>query len=133
MIATLPGVSPAGQVELDVAGLRSSKGTLKICLTTAPDHFPDCQDDPAARRLTVAARDAAMLRFDGLPSADYAIALIHDENANSRLDTFAGIPREGIGFSRNPKLLFGPPRFSAARFPVGGQAVAETVKVRYFL
>jgi uncharacterized protein (DUF2141 family) len=110
------------------------RGDVMVCLTTAPDHFPDCQDDPAARKLKVRATAAGALRFDWLPSADYAIALIHDENGNGRLDTFVGMPREGFGFSRNPAIRFGPPRFDAARFTVaGGPATAERVKVKYLL
>ncbi len=104
-----------------------------VCLTTAPDHFPDCQDDPAARKATVRATTAATMRFDWLPSADYAVALVHDENGNGKLDTFVGMPREGFGFSRNPAIRFGPPRFASARFAVGGGVVAEQVKVKYLL
>jgi uncharacterized protein (DUF2141 family) len=127
-------VSPAGRVELDIKGLRSAKGDLRICLTAAATHFPNCHDDPAARRLIVPATAAAAgLRFEQLPSADYAIALIHDENSNRRLDTMAGVPREGFGFSRNPRVLFGPPRFSAARFAVAGGMTTERVTVKYLL
>ena len=61
------------------------------------------------------------------------MAVIHDENDNARLDRFAGIPREGFGFSRNPPLGFGPPRFSAARFPVDGDAAMQQVRLRYLL
>jgi len=104
-----------------------------VCVTAAPDHFPDCQDDPAARKATVRAANAAALRFDWLPSADYAVALIHDENGNGRLDTFMKLPREGFGFSRNPAIRFGPPRFDSARFAVAGAPVAERVQVKYLL
>ena len=75
----------------------------------------------------------AALRFEGLPHRAYAIALIHDENGNHKLDTFAGIPREGFGFSRNPTLGFGPPRFAAARFAVAGDAERQQVRMRYIL
>lgn len=133
MLVLLPGASPAGRVDLGVAGLRSARGNVMVCLTTAADHFPDCQDDPAARRITVPATAAATMRFDWLPSADYAVALVHDENGNGRLDTLFAMPREGFGFSRNPAIRFGPPRFSSARFVVAGGAVAERVKVKYLL
>ena len=73
-----------------------------------------------------------MPQFAGLPSGDYAIALFHDENANGRLDRVAGIPTEGVGFSNNPQLLFGPPRFVQSRFAVTSGAVDELV-VKYFL
>jgi uncharacterized protein (DUF2141 family) len=44
-----------------------------------------------------------------------------------------GVPREGVGFSRNPRLIFGPPSFADARFPVAAQPVEEIVRLKYFL
>ena len=66
------------------------------------------------------AANAGGVRIAGLGRGDYAVSVIHDENNNAKLDTFAGIPREGFGFSRNPAIRFGPPKFSAAD-PVGGE------------
>ena len=74
-----------------------------------------------------------VVSFPALPDGSYAISLFHDENGNNRLDTFAGIPREGVGFSRNPRLVFGPPRFSAAEFAIEQRATSQTVRLRYFL
>ncbi|PTQ13409.1 hypothetical protein CLG96_04750 [Sphingomonas oleivorans] len=128
----LPGASPGTQLDVGIAALRSQKGALLVCLTRDPAHFPDCKNDPAARHLTVAAA-SPVIRFSDLPSGDYALSLIHDENGNGRLDMFAGIPREGIGFSRNPRLLFGPPRFSAVRFHVEGGLITQDIRIRYFL
>ncbi len=101
------------------------------CLTTHPDKFPNCQDDPQARRLTVPTRQAAMLKFEGLPSGTYALALIHDENGNGKLDTMMGIPKEGFGFSNNPAIRFGPPSFASAGVAVTSGQVDRTVKVKY--
>lgn len=63
----------------------------------------------------------------------YAVALFHDENANGRLDKFAGVPREGLGFSNNPRIRFGPPSFAQARLAISGSDVSIPVRVRYFL
>ncbi len=132
--ALLAAGSPPGSVDADVTGLRSAKGQVLVCMTMRADYFPGCQDDPAARRLRVAADSATGLKFTGLPTGNYAIALIHDENGNNRLDTMFGIPREGFGFSRNPAIRFGPPRFDAAQFPVsGGMQVGTSVRVKYML
>ncbi len=132
--ALLMGASPPGSVDAGVVGLRSTKGQVLVCLTAQADHFPDCQDDPNARRLKVPAGSAGSLRFNGLPTGNYAIALIHDENGNNKLDTTFGIPREGFGFSRNPVIRFGAPSFSSAQFSVSGSsAVGETVRVKYML
>ena len=133
LFVALLGAAPLASLDVGIDGLRSAKGELLVCLTTEPEHFPDCQDDPAARRLTVATQRAGTLHFNGLPSGTYALAMIHDENGNDRLDTFAGIPREGVGFSRNPRLTFGPPRFKAAGFPVMTGNSEERIRVKYFL
>ena len=129
----LSGAAAPGSVDADITGLRSAKGQLLVCLTTRPDRFPDCQTDPYARRMTVAVSAGRELRFEGLPSGDYALALIHDENGNGKLDTMMGIPREGFGFSRNPAIRFGPPKFAEARIAVTSGATDETIRVKYLL
>jgi uncharacterized protein (DUF2141 family) len=125
----LIGSAPPGEVELALDGLRSAKGVVQICLTRDAQRFPDCA--PGSLRTVPAAQTS--IRFDGLPSGAYAVALFHDENRNARLDTMLGIPREGFGFSRNPPIRFGPPKFTAARFPVASGETAERVQVKYLL
>ncbi|MEZ5709097.1 MAG: DUF2141 domain-containing protein [Blastomonas sp.] len=131
-LAMLPAAAPVSTLTVEVDQLRSSKGLLQLCLTRDKTHFPDCQDDPEAFRRTV---DAASphITFAALPVGDYALSVVHDENANSRLDTFAGIPREGVGFSRNPRFTFGPPKFTNALFSASQGAVSQRVKIKYFL
>jgi uncharacterized protein (DUF2141 family) len=103
---------------------------IRICLTADPDNFPACVDDAKALTRTLPASVHAT-SFSGLPQRGYALAIIHDENSNAKLDTIAGIPREGYGFSRNAAVRFGPPRFDAARFMLAGDAEMQQVKMRY--
>jgi uncharacterized protein (DUF2141 family) len=129
----LVGASPIASLELDVTNLRSAKGVLQICLTARPESFPDCKDDPRAVSRSAPA-SSPRVQFEGLVPGNYAAAIIHDENGNKKLDTVMGIPREGFGFSRNPVVRFGPPKFDAARFPVEGAAAKpQQVKMRYLL
>lgn len=131
-MSLLPGAAPTGTLDLQFTELRSAKGVLRICVTTDPAHFPDCKGEARAITRTIGASQPHVV-IEGLPGGDYAVSVIHDENGNGKLDTFAGIPREGIGFSRNPKLAFGPPRFTAASFAVAGAAVKQSVRMKYFL
>lgn len=126
----LPAASPVGSFDLEVTNLRNAKGVLQICLTARPDSFPDCRDDPRAISRTISAAHPAT-RFEGLASANYAVAVIHDANSNKKLDTMMGIPREGFGFSRNPTITFGPPKFTSASFPLDG--AKQQVKMKYML
>lgn len=131
--ASLSGAAAPGSVAADVSGLRSGKGQILVCMTTRADMFSRCDKDPKAHRLTVPVAQAENIRFDGLPTGEYAIALIHDENNNNKLDTMMGIPKEGFGFSRNPVIRFGPPSFAAAQFPVATSRVEEGIRVKYML
>ena len=127
--ALLLGAASPGTVELELTGLRSAKGLVQVCLTRDSARFPECGPEAL---LTLPARQAR-LRVDGLATGSYAVALFHDENRNGRLDTMLGIPREGFGFSRNPPVAFGPPKFKAARFVVASGATEQRVQLKYLL
>ncbi len=50
-----------------------------------------------------------------MPPGDYAVAAIHDENRNAKLDrNLIGIPKEGFGFANNPPVRWSAPAFRAA-------------------
>lgn len=128
----LGGAAPVSRLDVALDHLRSTKGNIRVCLTADPANFPACIDDADAVTLTVPARQGHF-SFDALPRGTYAMAVIHDENGNGRLDTFAGIPREGYGFSRNAPVRFGPPRFAAARFTLDGENGSQRITLRYIL
>ncbi len=124
---------PNSTLEIDIAGLRSNKGIILICLTANPASFPDCEGGKDSKLLRVFASKAAEpVAVKGLAPGNYAISLVHDENANGRLDKAILIPREGFGFSRNPKITFGPPKFSAVEVAVGQGDVRIPVKMKYY-
>jgi uncharacterized protein (DUF2141 family) len=131
---SLPAPSAeAIDVSISVEGLRSAKGNVLVCLTANPRAFPDCSKDASASRAQIAARLAGTFQLSVPHSGDYAISLIHDENGNGKLDTRLMIPREGFGFSRNPTITFGPPKFASARFAVGEAGSRQVVKMKYML
>jgi uncharacterized protein (DUF2141 family) len=120
-------------LDVSVYGLRSMKGNVLVCATANPKFFPDCSKDPKSYRAKVAARDAANVSFAGVAKGTYAIALLHDENANSKMDMAIFLPKEGFGFSRNPAVVTGPPKFKAAAFAVDAAEVSQRVKMKYML
>jgi uncharacterized protein (DUF2141 family) len=127
-------LATTGQLDVRFEGLRSTKGYLRACLTQDRTHFPKCERDPVAITGSVAAGSSAHLVFARVPPGDYALLVFHDENGNSRMDTMLGIPREGVGFSRNPRLRFGAPGFDSVVISVpAGPAKETAVKLQYFL
>jgi uncharacterized protein (DUF2141 family) len=123
----------ASTLDVNVTGLRSMKGNVLVCVTANPKFFPDCSKDPKGLRAKVAARDSGSVSFAGVAQGTYAVALLHDENGNSKMDMAVFLPREGFGFSRNPAVVTGPPKFKSAAFAVDGAEVSQRVKMKYML
>ncbi len=124
--------APTSSLEVDLEGLRNARGVIQACLMRDRRSFPDCKADPAAVKETVLA-DGSRLLFTNLPPGSYALALFHDENANRKLDTILGIPREGFGFSRNPVVRFGAPRYDQVSIELGPGFTRVRVRLQYLL
>lgn len=131
-LMTSAGASPPADVQIEVANMRNAKGVIHACLTRHPSHFPDCSDDPAALKHSVDAADP-IVRFAGVAPGRYAVTVFHDENRNGRLDMFLGVPREGFGFSRNPVIRFGPPKFQQVGIDLGAGQTRLAVRMQYIL
>lgn len=132
MLAAI-GIQPStSTLEIDLEGLRNSRGMIVACLTQDRSLFPDCGADPRAIRQTLRITSTRIV-FDRVPSGDYALSLFHDENANRRLDTLFGIPKEGFGFSRNPVIRFGAPRYDKVNIQLGPGQTRIRVRLQYLL
>jgi len=125
-------VGNAAALTVTITGLRNKRGAVLICLTRNRSHFPNCSHDPAALSRTVAA-STRTIEFPQIVLGTYAIAVFHDENDNGKLDTFMGIPREGFGFSCNPKLGFGAPQFDKVNIKIVPGLSRATVHIQYVL
>lgn len=123
--------NPSANLRVDIEGLRGHKGLLRFCLTRNPNYMK-CDGDHSAVRLSVSAATGAVT-FEDMAPGQWSLLLIHDSNANGKLDTRFGIPREGFGFSGNPAIGFGPPRAGAVRFALPSGSSHQNVKVRYIL
>jgi len=132
MIPLLLSAAETSTLEVDLDSLRNQRGVIEACLTQDRYHFPDCKADPHSIKQTVRS-DAGRLLFTGLPPGDYALALFHDENGNARFDTMLGIPREGFGFSRNPAVRFGAPRFDRVSMRLAPGYTRIRVRLQYLL
>ena len=121
-------------LRIHVDGLRNSKGNLGSVLYTSPDGWPD--DSSKAFRVGPApiapGQRQATAIWENLPPGDYAIAAIHDENSNAKLDkNLIGIPKEGFGFANNPHIGWGPPPFKEALVHVGCPVTDIAIHIQY--
>ncbi len=124
--------APPPTVEVNVTGLRNTKGQLLVCLTTNPKAFPDCSKDKASVRMAVKAADAGDFSIHAPATGTYAIAVVHDENSNNKMDLALFLPKEGFGFSRNPTITVGAPSFKSASFAVASD-MRQSIRMKYML
>ena len=68
-----------------------------------------------------------------LPSTGtYAFGVYHDADGDRSIDRNAiGLPREAVGFSNNPRLLFSIPSFRSVRLAVPRTNMRTTIRLRY--
>lgn len=135
MFVNLPAVaeSPCPGIHVKVLNIRNSTGTVACALFESPAGFPIEYLHYATNIMVIKIRKTqARCDFLDIPPGKYALAVIHDENMNGKLDTNPiGIPKEGYGFSNNASSLFGPPSFSAASFQYNGQNLELTIGLHY--
>lgn len=112
-----------------VTGLKPLKGDLYISLHNRPEYFQIADSAFMKIKISVDA-EKETVHFNNVPEGRYAIALYHDENEDGTMETNEmGVPREGYGFSNNPKVP-GRPKFEQAAFDLGRNDTIE-VKMIY--
>ncbi|MGE5953103.1 MAG: DUF2141 domain-containing protein [Qipengyuania vulgaris] len=133
--AGAPAPEAGSTITVTVTNLRNADGVVLACMTTSDKSFPKCRGVAGAKSARVAAHQGSLtVTFSDVKPGRYAIALLHDENANGKADRALGMmPKEGFGFSRDAPVRMGPPSFSDAVFDMAGEDRAMTIKMRYML
>jgi len=105
---------------LDVAlkGLKSTKGSVQICLMNEGGQFLKSCFKGKTYRFEDGKNGS--VSFFGLPSGEYAIMAFHDDDDDGKLtcDGLFGMPSEPYAFSNNPSTWFGPPAHRKCVFQV---------------
>lgn len=132
LLPVLIGAAPdPGSLEITVTNVRNAKGHVRVDICAEKDFLSDhCAYHGAAP----AHYGDTRITVTGLPPGRYAVQAYHDENDNQDVDrALFGIPKEGIGFSRDAPASFGPPSWNKAVFDQGANGTAITLKMRYML
>ena len=126
------GPPSAVRFYVSVENVRSSRGLIAVTL------YPDESRRFLARRGSlyvgrVPARTGTTRVCIHLPSTGtWAFAVYHDEDSSRTINRNAiGMPREGFGFSNNPRTLFSVPTFRSVRIAVPRSNMQTIVRLRY--
>ncbi|MBL7665211.1 MAG: DUF2141 domain-containing protein [Bacteriovoracaceae bacterium] len=103
-------------LKLCFKNLKEQNAIIQIAIHNSPETFLKEDKTPYRIQSFVYHPDEPCTDLE-VPPGRYAIAFFHDENDNQKLDeNFLGIPNEAFGFSKNPKITFGPPTFNDVVF-----------------
>ena len=127
-----PLLASAGAADLEVTleDVATSSGHVLVAVCT-PETFLR-QGCPYSGRAPAASGEAQVV-VRGIEPGLYAVQAFHDQNDNFDLDrNFLGIPKEGMGFSNDAPMRFGPPSFDEAAIEVSADGAATRLRLRYF-
>lgn len=116
------------KLTIHIEGCRNDSGHVMCALYADPADFPEPRSDDKVIAATAAVHSGqATALFPELTPGRYALAVIHDENDNQRMDTnFLGMPKEGFVFG-NDATRMGKPRFNECAVDVADD---ESVRLR---
>ena len=129
LLAALPARAD-GVLEVTITGIRSAKGTVLVAVC---DQATFLQETCRYKGRAPATVGSVVVRIAGVPPGVYAAQAYGDENDNGRVDrNLLGIPTEGLGFSNDARMRFGPPSFNDAAFTVGPDGGRIRFSLRYY-
>jgi uncharacterized protein (DUF2141 family) len=130
-LAEAATASGTGSLTVTVGNVRSSRGTIVVDICPK-DRF--LGDGCAAHGVAPARAGTTTVTIHNIPAGQYAAQAFHDENSNNEVDrAMFGIPKEGVGFSRNARIRLSPPKWADAVFTHQGRAEVITFDLRYFM
>lgn len=119
---------------VELTDLRNYQGVVCVALFNGPPGFPNDPDQAVRSGCFSITGSPMQLTFANLPFGYYAMAVHHDENMDGKLNCNAlGIPKEGIGFSGNPRIWKGAPSFEKAEFEVSSASPIVSITMKYLL
>lgn len=121
-----------GQLTVEIKGLRNQQGQICLSLFTSSKGFPSNGAEAVQNRCVAITAMPLFVTFENLQPGSYAVAILHDDNSDNKANrNFLGIPLEGFGFSGNPVIRTGPPKFNDAVVLVASPSTNIQIQLNY--
>jgi uncharacterized protein (DUF2141 family) len=122
---------PLCTLRVHVTGFRDNRGTAGGVVFSSAAGWPDDRTKAIVQGGFPIANKQAQEIFQ-VPPGRYGVVVIHDENSNMKLDrNFFGVPKEGFGFSNNPRVVVSAPSFQAASVAVRCPSTQVDIRLIY--
>lgn len=128
LYCTLPSTEPTSpELEITIENIKDQQGTFIIAIFDSKENY--LKKAHTKKTVTVSGESIQLIKIP-LKEGEYAVAIIHDQNGNDKLDTnFLGIPKEAFGFSNKSLGLFGRPSFEETKFTQTHEGTKLTIKL----
>jgi len=132
-IAQVTATTAGATLEVVVPQIRHGQGGLGCQLFASAEGFPKNGARALQSLMAPIVNGSARCRFQPVPAGTYAVAVMHDENGNQKLDSnFLGVPTEGYGVSNNKTYALSEPRWEESRFDLVADETRQlTIQLRY--
>ncbi len=131
---TVASAASSARLTVAIDGFRNNRGQALVALFRKAGAFPAQVEQAERRAESTITNLRAQVVFEQVPPGELALSVLHDEDNDRvcRLGLF-GIPKEGLGFSRNVRARFGPPDFADAKLKLAaGAQVSIAIHMRYY-
>ncbi len=130
--ATAAQAGSKGKLNVEIDGLKNQNGQVCLKLYSGSGGFPNGNQNVVQQRCVKLTQNPLTVTFSNVAAGSYAVAVIHDANGDNQVNRNAlGIPTEGFGFSRNPVIRTGAPRFGEAAVVVVGPNTNIQIQMQY--
>ncbi|XTZ12106.1 MAG: DUF2141 domain-containing protein [cyanobacterium endosymbiont of Rhopalodia inflata] len=122
------------ELTIEISGLGEHRGQLCFSLFSSSRGFPDSKKYAVESECVKITDNPMRVTFNNLPPKTYAVAVFLDHNEDGKLNrNFLGIPTEKFGFSSNPIIKSGPPKFGESAILVVGKNINIQIKLKSIL
>ena len=121
-------LAQTAKITIEVSNIKNDNGNIGFALYNNANDFT--KKEFKAQNVK-AQKGKVYATFENIPAGSYAVAVLHDENKNEKMDfNLVGIPKEAYGFSNNAKGFMAPPKFSDAAIRLqNGESKNITIKL----
>lgn len=128
--ASAPPPPAKATVTVEIRNLRSDAGVVRARVyRTEAAYKSQASSDTAEAKIQ---GGKATLVLEGIAPGTAMISVFHDEDGDGKMKTnWLGMPKEGIGVSKDAKGFMGPPKFDDAKLELPAGPTATSITLRY--
>jgi uncharacterized protein (DUF2141 family) len=121
------------RIEFTINNIRNKSGLIRIGVFSSPEGYPDKPSESYSFSKDTIKTGQLRFLMPAKQSGSFAITILDDENSNGKMDYRLGIiPREGFGFSNNPKVTgHKAPSFEQTAIKFKGGKIRISVRMVY--